>query len=132
VSETKIGAFGHIATRTKPWQRTRATFMEGEPPHGRLDHGLMPVSTIWGDAQHEIPLAFTDEDGCVAVILGELDAALAELEAALPEGWRIDGLWRDIRGGWEARANSDHGEERRSGPTLAAALRALAAKLRER
>lgn len=71
-----------------------------------------------------------------------LDAAWAEAEAALPEGWAIDGLYRVVartslerewevivhEDDWQGDEDNHHGR----GPTPAAALRALAAKLRER
>lgn len=69
-----------------------------------------------------------------------LDAAWAEAEAALPEGWRlaIDPYYPT---GWEAHAydinevptsaRSDHSTGACFGPTPAAALRALAAALRD-
>ena len=84
-----------------------------------------------------------------------LDAAWAEVEAALPEGWvmlevsRRDSNyhcceWDVMRPEWEAgagrpsrRTSRDDGgrdigqSEEEGGPTPAAALRALAAKLRE-
>ena len=140
--EAKIGTFGHITTRTGPWQRTSSSFIDGDPPHARPDQGLKPVSTIWADARHQIPLAFTDDDGCVAVILGELDAAWQEAEAALPKGWAILQLHHtammDQR--WQAEAQCRIGPVVAwnrvrtviaEGSTPAAALRALAAKLRE-
>lgn len=71
-------AFAFVETRVGPWKRTGSTFMAGDPPHGEREYGRIAVSTIWADAQHEIPLAFTDADGCVAVILGPLDAAWVE------------------------------------------------------
>ena len=70
-----------------------------------------------------------------------LDAAWAEAEAALPEGWSIWWLRNDhhIEGGWDACAGWDAASnpaEARvasgSGQTPAAALRALAARLHER
>lgn len=71
-----------------------------------------------------------------------LDAAWAEAEAALPEGWAIDGLYRVVartslerewevivhEDDWQGDEDNHHGR----GPTPAAALRALAARLRER
>jgi hypothetical protein len=70
-----------------------------------------------------------------------LDAAWVAAEAALPEGWVLDRLWdrlwdREVRAQWTARA-VDGGLytafiESEPCLTPAAALRALAAKLRER
>lgn len=71
-----------------------------------------------------------------------LDAAWAEAEAALPEGWQLV-LLRGLAGDYSAHAEDiskrpddgswTHEEERFAfGRTPAAALRALAAKLRER
>ena len=64
-----------------------------------------------------------------------LDAAWAEAEAALPEGWEISSLHLVAPEEWRATANSTTDDEMRflngDGPSLAAALRALAAKLRE-
>lgn len=82
--------------------------------------------------------------------LGELDAAWAEVEAALPEGWSISSLTRSWEFGpfvphqrsagiwlddWEVYAkgrpqDGEDGLEYGSGPTPAAALLALAAALR--
>lgn len=70
-----------------------------------------------------------------------LDAAWAEAEAALPEGWAIDGLYRvvartSLDREWEVIVHEDdwQGAEdnhHARGATPAAALRALAAKLSE-
>ena len=75
-----------------------------------------------------------------------LDAAWAEAEAALPEGWKIDGMVhllppKDPKAGeaWIASANRVRPDGRWFGrniegdprPTPAAALRSLAAKLRD-
>lgn len=71
-----------------------------------------------------------------------LDAAWAEVEAALPEGYRIEGVslvdtsdsenLDDERLEWEAEASGDRGQRSITalGPTATAALRALAARLR--
>lgn len=63
-----------------------------------------------------------------------LDAAWAEAEAALPEGWGI-GIQvppGGYPGGYEVGASGDtEWTVQANGPTPAAALRALAAKLRE-
>jgi hypothetical protein len=62
---------------------------------------------------------------------GPLDSAWAAVEAALPDGWRIDELatWDGWDGGWRVVCGSplpdDPGVEA-FGPTPAAALRALA------
>jgi hypothetical protein len=63
-----------------------------------------------------------------------LDAAWAEAEAALPEGWHIDRLHRNGPKDWTAYASEAPylGLEMGAHNTPAAALRALAAKLRER
>jgi hypothetical protein len=78
----------------------------------------------------------------VDVQVGELDLAWAEAESALPaDNWSVVGVWRyRVQGKrgpeeWHATALSyprtggddEHGE----GPTPAAALRSLAARLRE-
>ena len=69
-----------------------------------------------------------------------LDAAWAEAEAALPEGWLVMNLnrwWEETSSpanGWWGAVASKAGNGQAlvgSGPTPAAALRALAAKLRE-
>lgn len=72
-----------------------------------------------------------------------LDAAWNAAEAALPEGWRIEGVMLvdtsdddDLNVEfveWEAEASSDRGQRSVTalGPTPAAALLALAEKLRE-
>lgn len=69
---------------------------------------------------------------------GTLDEAWAEVEAALPEGWVIRRLWRPVaEEPWGVDAGpfpAKHGDDRSvfgGGPTPAAALRALARKLRE-
>jgi hypothetical protein len=81
------------------------------------------------------------------VVRGELDLAWAEAEAALPEGWAITSVERfhDLDGSlspWSVTASASDttcphcgADEQHytiaQGPTAAAALRALAAKLRE-
>ena len=62
-----------------------------------------------------------------------LDAAWAEAEAALPDGWHIDRLNRNGPKDWTAYASeAPHlGLEMGAHNTPAAALRALAARLRE-
>jgi hypothetical protein len=73
-----------------------------------------------------------------------LDAAWAEAEAALPEGWAIDGVMRGDPGPWVASSTASvisahiaddwrwaESHHDGYGPTPAAALRDLAAKLRE-
>jgi hypothetical protein len=91
----------------------------------------------------------------IAAASGELDAAWAEAEAALPEGWIVFGVAKgyETDDGWapedEWRATAVRPEpdqfrsdgravsvetitaEQGKGETPAAALRALAAKLRE-
>ncbi len=70
-----------------------------------------------------------------------LDAAWAEAEAALPEGWTLDALRRGGNGVWHAYADSNQhlgGPYRgrpfadEAGATHVAALRALAYRLRAR
>ena len=78
--------------------------------------------------------ALNEIDGALA---DSLDAAWAEAEAALPEGGRIYGARRLYDGGWEFSAewwtyDARYRAGRATGDTPAAALRALAAKLRER
>lgn len=83
------------------------------------------------------PLVIPEGMGGHYVVAGSLDAAWAEAEAALPEGWRMDAL-RTIRSPayrdpvWQALVTDGpyvaiSGE----GATPAAALRSLAEKLRE-
>ena len=90
------------------------------------------VVTISPDATMEDVQAFRDAY--------ELGCALAEAEAALPEGWTFS-LTRAIRPASEGAAPTYYATASRpwddgavefqvSGPTPAAALRALAAKLR--
>lgn len=84
------------------------------------------------------------ERGTTNRIVDSLDAAWAEAEAALPEGWRIVALRASIHG-WSARVTGPAIQERAAdwhragpgpwsllirGPTPAEALRALAAVLR--
>ena len=73
------------------------------------------------------------------VLSDSLDAAWAEAEAALPKGWRLDCLSNldppaADEGGWNATAtlyeDVDIDHEHGQGPTPAAALRALAERLR--
>ena len=68
-----------------------------------------------------------------------LDAAWAEAEAALPEGWAIVSIFATSSAPWEWRAfagltvnpeSDDPFMSWAEGPTPAAALRALAARLR--
>lgn len=72
---------------------------------------------------------------CAAV---SLDSAWAEAEAALPDGWDLSGVENASEGSgryWTAGAFLPWDESAHDviadGPTPAAALRALAAKLRE-
>lgn len=69
-----------------------------------------------------------------------IDAAWAEAEAALPEGWMGPSFAEQTEGTWRAYVSRRPTARRREappeivtvvGPTPAAALRALAAKLRE-
>lgn len=61
-----------------------------------------------------------------------LDRAWRDAEAALPEGWRMRDLGRDGDEGWLARAHRPYVRGHVGfGATPAAALRSLAAKLRE-
>ena len=74
------------------------------------------------------------DSGMALRVDGEDDAAWAEAEAALLEGWVILGLDYGIAlRGWETRASDPYEEAipivLGIGPTPAAALRALAAKL---
>lgn len=70
---------------------------------------------------------------------GELDRAWAEAEAALPEGWAVNLLWGTItEERWAVSAGPfpsvpEHAalHQVAGGPNPAAALRALAVKLRE-
>jgi hypothetical protein len=118
-------------------------------------------------SKHGLAVKISDCDAMASAILGErgvflpdglpadsLDAAWAEAEAALPEGWALAGLeqrwpdWDDRGNGigvpwWDVSADSNAtvgcatcGSDvlkyhDASGPTPAAALRALAEKLRE-
>ena len=137
--EVLMGPDGHVVgvvgARHRPWQRTGSSFLDGEPPH--FAPGSQHLDIIWGDAQRTIPLAATDRDGCLAVFMSGLDAAWAEAEAALPEGWVLQGItpsraeWEALASSWTARAGDKQDWQAGAGPTPAAALRALAAKLRE-
>lgn len=64
----------------------------------------------------------------------ELGCAWAEAQAALPEGWRLSLEMAEIGFPYEARAEHDRNDPAYTGHayTPAAALRALAARLRER
>jgi len=74
-----------------------------------------------------------------AIAADSLDAALAEVEAALPKGWHLCAVERHCHvgdatpGEWGAYAHDANRWESESaqGPTPAAALRALTVKLRE-
>lgn len=81
------------------------------------------TATLSHDATPEEVQAFRDAY--------ELGAAWAEAEAALPEGWDVH-LWGDHEAGWSAQSCDDYGlRALATGPTPAAALRALAAELKE-
>ena len=83
------------------------------------------------------PLVIPEGMGGHYVVAGSLDAAWAEAEAALPErhgGLHLNsyGDWGRIDG-WSAHTFAPRQPTiTATGPTPAAALRALAAKLRER
>ena len=83
-------------------------------------------------------------DAADAALAESLDAAWAEVEAALPEGWwiariELSGMTTEDMGGnrdrltwWEAWARGPKDKDAKGvADTPAAALRALAAKLRE-
>ena len=77
-----------------------------------------------------------DKSGSILAVyrpVESLDAAWAEAEGALPVGWALTHLMADPgSGGWAAFAEPPTGyEQEGDGPTPAAALRALAAKLRD-
>ena len=142
--EVLMGPDGHVVgvvgARHRPWQRTGSSFLDGEPPH--FAPGSQHLDIIWGDAQRAIPLAATDRDGCLAVFMSGLDAAWAEAEAALPEGWCVSEILNAIpahgtlptsKASAIAAPIDPDGPESvfAHGPTPAAALRALAAKLRD-
>ena len=103
------------------------------------------TGTVHSDDYH--PCQECDEARAVANLgrlldEGDLGRAWAEAEAALPEGWAIDGLYRvvartSLEREWEVIVHEDdwQGAEdnhHARGATPTAALRALAAKLRER
>jgi hypothetical protein len=80
-----------------------------------------------------------ENEGYRIVRADSLDAAWADAEAALPEGWRIKSLSMDAPPAWQAWAGATPEEapgvdewEAETGSTPAAALRALAERLRER
>jgi hypothetical protein len=94
---------------------------------------LMP----WRDAPEKLRDGWRAvADDVISQLPDSLDAAWAEAEAVLPEGWMLERVWRNA-GAWNARAGEGPypaaiGVQQigGSGPTPAAALRALAAKLR--
>lgn len=78
-----------------------------------------------------------DARAIASALPGTLDAAWAEVEAALPEGWHVfevvkqsDASWLAVAGRRDYLWNGPNSEAG-SGPTPAAALLALAEKLRE-
>lgn len=85
---------------------------------------------------HPVRVVSGDEGTNSYEPMDDLGAAWAEAEAALPEGWAISLLWGGER--WAAAAGPwpDDGQRRTiyasADTTPAAALRALAAALRER
>ena len=93
--------------------------------------GISTVKPTWTDRGHLCPTCAADS----------LDAALTELEAALPKGWTLL-IGQMVSGGWWATASEPLDPVSRSFsiistsergalyPTMAAALRALTAKLR--
>ena len=107
---------------------------------GHCDSGIsLGCSCGWNEwdatTRREHPAQFS-ESWWEHIAADSLDAAWAEAEAALPEGWRLASLLSpgdysfDERG-WEMHAQNEDGKTRRAhGPTPAAALRALAEKLR--
>lgn len=97
----------------------------------------------WADAHARIAAMIRVARESPAMTEPSLDAAWAAVEAALPEGWRIEGVMlvdtsddEDLNVElveWEAEASSDRGQRSVTalGSTPAAALLALAEKLRE-
>ena len=59
-----------------------------------------------------------------------LHCAFEEAEAALPEGWKLERLDLGAWGSWWAYAGRGSAREHGEGDTPAAALKALAARLR--
>ena len=127
-----------------PWVADDTTFDDGpstgwfrEGP-GRVDTGEYNTLS-WADAAF---IAACDPATISRLCdMAELGEAWAEAEAAVPEGWTINGLVRD-GDRWLVHASARYewaiiqGTERLwraeiFGPTPAAALHALAAKLRE-
>jgi hypothetical protein len=95
-----------------------------------------PRWTAVGEAP--IGQRYTYRSGDIAVEVDfrrdSLDAAWAEAEAALPEGWMGPSLAEQTEGNWRAYSARRHSSPPEIittvGPTPAAALRALAVKLR--
>lgn len=116
-----------------PWDRMEARIEAMPLGHDRTQ-ALVDLNAMLIERRNALTAA-------VARAEGELDAAWAEAEAALPEGWQTwlrPGLFTD---GWEASgrvkgiwrlADGPVPETTAAGPTPAAALRALAAALREK
>lgn len=107
------------------------TFGEDENSYGLAAEfvRLASAAGVLIDADRACPECYFDDRA------DSLDAAWAEAEAALPEGWAITNLGV-TQDGWQAWATlvPSHDEEFEAeyGPTPVAAVRALAAKLRER
>ena len=110
----------------------------GEPPHEADpdDPDLMLIRSRMATLPVE-----TDPTRLVWLTADSLDSAWAEAEAALPEGWEIDGIYRvvartSLDREWEVEAHESDWQGAEDshyarGATPAAALRALAANLRE-
>lgn len=87
--------------------------------------------------EHVVDEGHPAEETCGICVALSLGAAWAEAEAALPEGWWITALTTRGFGDkeWHVTAENAINQSRLSadgyGPTPAAALSALAAKLRE-
>lgn len=86
-----------VGTRTidyGPWSRASGTDPDTGPPHrmpGQHD-GFAPLSIVWADRMHQIPVAVNDFDGCWALTTGAIDDR--DIEAALldfDQGGHVDG-----------------------------------------
>jgi hypothetical protein len=77
---------GRVAVQHTGWRRTGSSFLDGEPPHYDPYDSSHRVSMIWGDAQQTIPLAATDRDGCIAIVMDARHAALVKAADAVVQG----------------------------------------------
>lgn len=136
------GILAHLPLRAKLSEadRLRGALDDWQRYAGTLSDALLSLGHH-NAAVHLDPDQYSESGlacaapGCLAALTGSttptgpsLDRSWAATVAALPEGWRMSGVWPIKPTGWEAGAGGNP-EKRGIGPTPEAALDALTAAL---